>query len=81
MANPNSEEARQAYLDQTPFDGFSISDNSILHKLEGRHPCPQCGKSRKYFCYTCYVPIAKLEGKLPRIKVSSTVEICCVFLI
>lgn len=69
MANPKSEEARQAYIDKNPFDGLKIADTSVLNMLEGRHPCPHCGKSRKYFCYTCYVPIAELEGKLPRIKV------------
>lgn len=71
MANTKNEETRQAYLDKNPFDGFNISDNSVLSGLEGRHPCPQCGKSRKYFCYTCYVPITELEGKLPKIQVSN----------
>lgn len=69
MANPKSTAARQAFIDQNPFDGFKIADNSVLDELEGRHPCPSCGKSRKFFCYTCYVPIAELAGKLPKIKV------------
>lgn len=69
MANPKTLKARQAFIDENPFDGFKISDNSILDQLESRHPCPKCGKSRKFFCYTCYVPIAELEGRLPIIKV------------
>lgn len=69
MANPKCAEARQAFIDQNPFDGFRIDDNSVLNELEGRHACPKCGKSRKFFCYTCYVPIAELAGKFPKLKV------------
>jgi hypothetical protein len=75
MANPKSNEARQAYIDRNPFQGFNISDNSVLGKLEGRHPCPKCGKSRKYFCYTCYVPIAELEALLPVVKLPIKIDI------
>lgn len=70
MANPKSPEARQAYIDQRPFEGLQISDNSVLNELAGRHPCPNCGKSRKFFCYNCYVPIAELKGSIPQVKVS-----------
>lgn len=69
MSNPKSEESRQSYIDQNPFSGMKIEDNSILGELQGRHPCPKCGKSRKFYCYTCYVPITQLQGKLPIVKV------------
>ncbi|RZB70344.1 DTW domain-containing protein 1 [Asbolus verrucosus] len=75
MANPKSSEARQAYIDKNPFQGFKISDNSVLEKLQGRHPCPKCGKSRKFFCYTCYVPLAELEGVLPVVKLPLKIDI------
>ncbi|XP_063913480.1 tRNA-uridine aminocarboxypropyltransferase 1 isoform X2 [Zophobas morio] len=75
MANPKSIEARQSYIDRDPFHGFHIDDNSILGKLEGRHPCPKCGKSRKFFCYTCYVPISELEGVLPVVKLPIKIDI------
>lgn len=69
MSNPKTNESRQSYLDKNPFEGMKIDDNSILDKLEGRHPCPKCGKSRKFYCYSCYVPILELEGKLPTVQV------------
>lgn len=71
MANPKDRkiENKQQYLDLTPFEGFRIDDTSILFELDGRHSCLKCGKSRKFFCYTCYIPISPLEGKLPRVKV------------
>lgn len=75
MANPKDEKTDHWYLDQNPFDGFKIDDNSILQDLQGRHPCPKCGKSRKFFCYTCYVPISVLEGKLPSVKLPLKIDI------
>lgn len=74
MANPKTAAAHQAFIDRNPFDGFKIDDNSVLNELEGRHPCPSCGKSRKFFCYTCYAPIAELEGRIPKIKVSNHMQ-------
>lgn len=71
MSHPSLLEVVQQLKDNKPFAGLHISNNSILNDLEGRHPCPTCGKSRKFFCYSCYVPIVQLEGKLPKLNVSS----------
>lgn len=76
MANPKSTEAVQMYIDSNPFLDMKISNTSILNKLEGRNPCPKCGKSRKFFCYTCYVPIAELQEKLPYMQVNLVVIKC-----
>ncbi|XP_018329283.1 DTW domain-containing protein 1 [Agrilus planipennis] len=62
-------------LNISPFDGMRISDNCFLKDMEGRQPCPKCYKSRKFFCYTCYVPIVKLEGRLPHVKLPVKVNI------
>lgn len=69
MAHPKSLESRQIYIDSNPFLDMKINDTAILNELDGRSPCPVCGKSRKYFCYTCYVPISELTDKLSMIKV------------
>ncbi|KAL1490334.1 hypothetical protein ABEB36_013048 [Hypothenemus hampei] len=74
MANPKST-ANQRSIDENPFEGFQIDDSSILNSIEGRHPCPQCGKSRKLFCYTCFVLISPLEGKLPHVKLPLKIDI------
>lgn len=68
MSNPN-QPSNQILIDKTPFEGLNILDDSILNNLQGRHPCSKCGKSRKYYCYSCYVPVKELDEKLPRIKV------------
>ncbi|KAJ8954345.1 hypothetical protein NQ318_011016 [Aromia moschata] len=75
MSNPKSEQSRQSYIDQKPFEGIKIDDNSILDSLEGRHPCPKCGKSRKFYCYSCYVPIQELQGKLPKVILPFKIDI------
>nr|XP_023014124.1 DTW domain-containing protein 1 [Leptinotarsa decemlineata] len=75
MSNPKSAESRQSFIDAKPFQGMNIADNSILNMLEGRQPCPKCGKSRKFYCYSCYVPIAELEGKLPFVKLPIKIDI------
>lgn len=68
MSNPKAE-VHQNLRDDKPFEGLQISDSAILDTLVGRHPCPKCAKSRKFFCYSCYVPIRQLEGKLPKLDV------------
>ncbi|XP_076271364.1 tRNA-uridine aminocarboxypropyltransferase 1 isoform X3 [Rhynchophorus ferrugineus] len=75
MANSKSIESEQQFLDLNPFEGFKIDDTSLLFELEGRHPCSKCGKSRKFFCYTCYIPISPLEGKLPKVKLPIKIDI------
>lgn len=58
-----------------PFQHMKIDDNSILNNIEGRSSCMKCGKSRKFFCYTCYLPISDLCGKLPRIDLPVKIDI------
>lgn len=61
--NPKSPEARSR--NDNPFEGLKISNSCVLNELTSRSPCPRCGKSRMYFCYTCFVPVAQLEGGIP----------------
>jgi hypothetical protein len=52
-----------------PFKDYLIDDWHFLEEVGGRSSCPKCNKSRKYFCYTCYVPVIELTGKIPYVKV------------
>lgn len=38
-------------------------------------PCVGCGKSRKFFCYTCYLPVEELQGRLPVVKLPLKIDI------
>lgn len=66
--NPKSKEAR--IRDDKPFEGMDIANSEPLGSLDSRSACPKCGKSRMYFCYTCFVPVPLLNGRIPLCKVS-----------
>lgn len=68
MSHPNTE--GQCQCDKNPFKGLLISDNSVLNSMENRYPCQQCSKSRKYFCYSCFIPHPDLIEGIPRVAVS-----------
>lgn len=65
--NPKDPEARTRCDD--PFQGMKIDDTGVLNILNSRSTCQKCGKSRMYFCYTCYVPVSQLERNIPQCKV------------
>lgn len=71
--NPKSPEARSR--DDKPFEGLKMSNSDILDSLNSRSPCPRCGKSRMYFCYTCYIPVSRLEGRIPTCTLPIKVDI------
>ncbi|XP_053669922.1 tRNA-uridine aminocarboxypropyltransferase 1 [Anopheles nili] len=58
-----------------PFEGMNIAATEFLMDVEGRSSCPNCGKSRKFFCYTCYVPVAEIKSRVPRINLPVKVDI------
>ncbi|KAH8338540.1 hypothetical protein KR059_008404 [Drosophila kikkawai] len=60
-----------------PFVGMRISDHTILDTIEGRHNCRLCHRSRKFFCYNCYIPVGELAETevLPRLKLPLLVDI------
>ncbi|XP_039494547.1 tRNA-uridine aminocarboxypropyltransferase 1 [Drosophila santomea] len=58
-----------------PFVHMRIADHSVLDTIEGRHNCHLCNRSRKFFCYSCYVPVGELEELLPRLELPLQVDI------
>ena len=59
-------------MEETPFPNLKITSADFLDDIEGRTSCPKCGKSRKWYCYTCYVPVAEVATRIPNIKVGIT---------
>lgn len=54
----------------SPFDGMLIDPHGPLNKVTTRTNCPECGSSRKYFCYTCYLPMPGVTGVYNTVEVS-----------
>lgn len=67
-------ETNQRRIDGAPFENLKISDSRILNTLEGRRKCELCYKSRKFFCYTCYVPVID-NSYFPRVKLPIKIDI------
>uniref|UniRef100_A0A182PRH2 tRNA-uridine aminocarboxypropyltransferase 1 n=1 Tax=Anopheles epiroticus TaxID=199890 RepID=A0A182PRH2_9DIPT len=58
-----------------PFEGMHIADADFLMDVEGRRSCTLCGKSRKFFCYTCYVPVGEIASRVPRITLPVKIDV------
>lgn len=61
---PTEEEIQErikgSYLETMNFDSFEP-----LREIKGRIKCPKCSSNRKFYCYACYVPLAR---DVPQIK-------------
>lgn len=58
-------------MEEDVFSQYNISPNwKLLKNIEERTPCPKCHKSRKFFCYTCYVPVSIVNNIIPEVKVT-----------
>ncbi|XP_071804032.1 tRNA-uridine aminocarboxypropyltransferase 1-like [Asterias amurensis] len=59
----------------SPFDGMLIDPHGPLDKVTTRTNCPECGSSRKYFCYTCYLPMPGVTGVYNTVELPLMVDI------
>ncbi|XP_012143570.2 tRNA-uridine aminocarboxypropyltransferase 1 [Megachile rotundata] len=67
-------EKEQKVIDRAPFRHLKITDAGILDTIEGRKICERCYRSRKFFCYSCYLPVIS-EKYFPRIKLPIKIDI------
>lgn len=72
---PKLDEKQAQFVHTDPFEYMNIDDNKFLHEIDGRSACTKCNKSRKFFCYTCYVPVPNLETKLPKVELPLQIDI------
>lgn len=63
------------FVHRNPFEFMEIDDNKFLHDIDNRSPCIKCNKSRKFFCYNCYLPVAELQSNLPKVKLPLQIDI------
>ncbi|XP_052889115.1 tRNA-uridine aminocarboxypropyltransferase 1 [Anopheles moucheti] len=58
-----------------PFEGMDIAETDFLMDVEGRSCCSSCGKSRKFFCYTCYLPVGEIVSRVPRLTLPVKIDV------
>ncbi|ESN92805.1 hypothetical protein HELRODRAFT_108178 [Helobdella robusta] len=59
----------------SPFPDLNVSDFGFLNDITTRQMCSYCGKSRMYYCYTCFKPLATLQDKMPDVQLPFYVDI------
>jgi len=57
------------------FARLQIADTEGLEERGSRQSCERCNKSRKFFCYTCCLPLASTKHITPRVELPVRVEI------
>ena len=62
-------------MEEDPFPHLKVTTADFLDAIEGRTNCPKCGRSRKWYCYTCYVPVKEVSHRIPKVKVWNTLKI------
>lgn len=62
-------------MEENPFPDLKINSADFLDSLEGRSKCSVCHKSRKYYCYTCFVPVAEIADRIPQVKLPIKIDI------
>lgn len=61
-----------------PLQSLHLASQEVLQKAQqnGRSKCLQCGGSRMFYCYTCYVPVENVPvEQLPRVKLPLKIDI------
>ena len=53
-----------------PFKIINPGNTSELSNVNERSVCVICGKSRMYYCYTCYIPLAGTRHIIPTLTQS-----------
>ncbi|KAM7362175.1 tRNA-uridine aminocarboxypropyltransferase 1 [Cochliomyia hominivorax] len=58
-----------------PFKNMHLADHTVLDTIEGRFDCSKCNRSRKFFCYNCYVPVGNLGDVIPKVRIPIKIDI------
>lgn len=63
---------------EDPLENLCLASQEVLHKAQqsGRSRCLQCGGSRMFYCYTCYVPVENVPAEqIPLVKLPLKIDI------
>jgi len=60
---------------ENPFHKLKVAETDFLNDQDERQSCSVCGKSRKFFCYTCFLVLPNLKQSVPSVKLPISVDI------
>lgn len=58
-----------------PFAHMKIADYTILDEIQERSCCSKCAKSRKFYCYNCFIPVGNLAKFIPKVNLPVQIDI------
>ncbi|CAB4054080.1 unnamed protein product [Lepeophtheirus salmonis] len=64
-SSPLTQSHKLCLSDEHPFKDLKIGNTEDLSYITGRNVCCECGKSRKYYCYSCCIPLEMTKGIIP----------------
>jgi len=73
--NPAWTSSKLVLEKENPFATLNISNTSLLDKESKRQACSLCHKSRKFFCYSCHLPLASTKDLIPIVKLPVLIDI------
>ncbi|KAM9202909.1 tRNA-uridine aminocarboxypropyltransferase 1 [Dugong dugon] len=65
-------------VSEDPLQNLCLASQEVLQKAQqsGRSKCLQCGGSRMFYCYTCYVPVENVPTEqIPVVKLPLKIDI------
>ncbi|KAF6032983.1 DTWD1 [Bugula neritina] len=62
-------------MDENPFPDLFTHDVSIMDMAKQRVTCPDCGRKRMYFCYSCRMYVNNLQTVMPKVELPVQVHI------
>jgi len=73
--NPAWTSSKLVLEKNNPFTSLNISSTAVLDNQSERQPCSHCNKSRKFFCYSCNLPLPAIKDLIPRVELPIHIDI------
>ena len=73
--NPAWTSSKLVLEKQNPFATLNISSTAVLDAQCERQPCSLCNKSRKFFCYSCNLPLPAIKDLIPKLELPIHIDI------
>jgi len=73
--NPAWTSSKLVLEKENPFATLNISSTAVLDEQSERQACSSCNKSRKFFCYSCNLPLPAIKDLIPTLELPILIDI------